>query len=109
MAKGCRTRDIFLNAFDNNFALLLLFGSIARHLEMKGECTNILDPGEGKCDGVQVIFPRPNSMQVISSRPNFKDPPLGSVTTGAPVIMHHDLSVILESQRGYNDATECQR
>ena len=48
-------------------------------------------------------------MQVISSRPNFKDPPLGSVTTGAPVIMHHDLSDILESQRGYNDATDCQR
>ena len=48
IAKGCRTRDIFLNAYDKNFVLLLLFGSTARHLEMKGECTNILDPGEGK-------------------------------------------------------------
>ena len=54
-------------------------------------------------------IPLSHSMQVISSRPNFQDPPMGSVTTGAQVIMHHDLSDILESQRGCNDATECQR
>ena len=90
------------------YVLFLFFGRFVRHQEMKAECT-FWTPGKAKCYGVQVIFPRPNSMQVISSRPNFKDPPLGSVTTGAPVIMHHDLSDILESQRGYNDATDCQR
>ena len=49
-------------------------------------------------------------MQVISSHPNFKGPPLGSIRTGAQAtIVHHDLSDVLESQRGCNDAAEYQR
>lgn len=43
-----REHIFLLNSYDRNFFLFLIFGSIARHLELKAECTNILDPGEGK-------------------------------------------------------------
>ena len=35
-------------------------------------------------------------MDLISPHPNFKDPPLESITTDAEAIMHHDLTDILE-------------
>ena len=35
-------------------------------------------------------------MDLISLHPNFKDPPLESITTDAEAIMHHDRTDILE-------------
>ena len=35
-------------------------------------------------------------MDLISPHPNFKDPPLESITTDAEAIMHHDRTDILE-------------
>ena len=35
-------------------------------------------------------------MDLISPHPNFKDPPLESITIDAEAIMHHDLTDILE-------------
>ena len=35
-------------------------------------------------------------LDLISPHPNFKDPPLESITIDAEAIMHHDLTDILE-------------